>query len=384
MPGTAGSGSSRTPLQYLDGIITPSRLHFERHHSGVPEIDPDNHKLVIHGLVDRPLAFDLDALERYPKVSRIQFLECSGNSFPLLMPEPMQSDCAALHGLVSCSEWGGVPLNVLLDEAGVKPDAKWVVAEGADSAAMNRSVPLSKIMDDAIVALYQNGERLRPANGYPMRLFLPGWEGNASVKWLRALHITDQPAMSKEETSKYTDLQDDGSVHQFTFTMGVKSTITSPSPGLSLHEHGPYQISGLAWSGAGRIARVEVSADGGQSWAKAGEDDELFDGPPDDYGCKGAILRLPFDDRDILLFSGPGRRDKRDDITVQVSFDRGESWPVKRIVKTGPGNYTWMAAGRKGTPSENMIYLLSNKDWMARFNLAWLLEKQNQAANKNE
>ena len=276
MPGTAGSGSSRTPLQYLDGIITPSRLHFERHHSGVPEIDPDNHKLVIHGLVDRPLAFDLDALERYPKVSRIQFLECSGNSFPLLMPEPMQSDCAALHGLVSCSEWGGVPLNVLLDEAGVKPHAKWVVAEGADSAAMNRSVPLSKIMDDAIVALYQNGERLRPANGYPMRLFLPGWEGNASVKWLRALHITDQPAMSKEETSKYTDLQDDGSVHQFTFTMGVKSTITSPSPGLSLHEHGPYQISGLAWSGAGRIARVEVSADGGQSWADALLDDHVL------------------------------------------------------------------------------------------------------------
>ena len=267
--GTTGSGASRTPLQHLDGIITPSRLHFERHHSGIPEIDPDQHRLYVHGLVERPLAFDLEALARYPMVSRIQFLECSGNSGAMVLPEPLQGDCAALHGLVSVSEWGGVPLSVLLDEAGVSPKGSWVIASGADSAAMSRSVPLSKILDDAIVALYQNGEPLRPSNGYPMRLFLPGWEGNASVKWLRSLNVTDQPAMSREETSKYSDLRSDGVAELFTFPMGVKSVITSPSPGLSMRGPGMYQISGIAWSGAGRIRGVEISADGGKTWAEA-------------------------------------------------------------------------------------------------------------------
>ena len=267
--GTTGSGASRTPLQHLDGIITPSRLHFERHHSGIPEIDPDQHRLYVHGLVERPLAFDLEALARYPMVSRIQFLECSGNSGAMVLPEPLQGDCAALHGLVSVSEWGGVPLSVLLDEAGVSPKGSWVIASGADSAAMSRSVPLSKILDDAIVALYQNGEPLRPSNGYPMRLFLPGWEGNASVKWLRSLNVTDQPAMSREETSKYSDLRSDGVAELFTFPMGVKSVITSPSPGLSMRGPGMYQVSGIAWSGAGRIRGVEISADGGKTWAEA-------------------------------------------------------------------------------------------------------------------
>ena len=271
-PGTTGSGASRTPLQHLDGIITPSRLHFERHHSGIPDIDPEQHRLVVHGLVDRPLAFSLEALDRYPTVSRIQFLECSGNSGSAIRPTPVQGSCATLHGLVSASEWGGVPLSVLLDEAGVQPQARWVVAGGADSAVMSRSVPLDKVLDDAIVALYQNGERLRPSNGYPMRLFLPGWEGNASVKWLRTLQVTDQPAMAKDETSKYSDLQDDGQAKLFTFPMGVKSVITSPSPGLVMEEPGVYQISGLAWSGAGKIRHVEVSADGGRTWAKAALD----------------------------------------------------------------------------------------------------------------
>ncbi|MEM7020265.1 MAG: molybdopterin-dependent oxidoreductase, partial [Pseudomonadota bacterium] len=152
----------------------------------------------------------------------------------------------------------------------------WVVAEGADAAVMNRSIPMQKIMDDAIVALYQNGERLRPANGYPIRLFLPGWEGNASVKWLRTLIATSQPAMSKEETSKYSDLRADGSARLFTFQMDVKSVITSPSPGLTLKQKGIYQISGLAWSGAGKIKRVEVSTDGGQSWAEALLDEHVL------------------------------------------------------------------------------------------------------------
>ena len=268
-PGTIGSGASRTPLEWLDGIITPSRLHFERHHSGIPAIDPNQHRLTLTGLVDQPLSFSLEDLLRYPQVSRIQFLECSGNSGMLVLPQPLQAGVAELHGLISCSEWGGVPLHYLLEEAGVQPNAAWVVAEGADAAAMNRSIPLDKILDDAIVAIHQNGERLRPANGYPMRLFLPGWEGNASIKWLRRLTVTNQPQMSKEETSKYTDLQADGTARQFTFPMAVKSVITSPSPGLGLHEQGVYQVHGIAWSGAGSIRQVEVSADGGKSWALA-------------------------------------------------------------------------------------------------------------------
>ena len=271
-PGTTGSGVSRTPLEYLDGIITPSRLHFERHHSGIPDIEPGLHKLTIYGLVDRPLSFSIEALERYSKVSRIQFLECSGNSGALIAPEPVPLTAGGIHGLVSASEWGGVPLSVLLDEAGVKPEGKWIVADGADSAMMSRSVPLDKVLDDAIVALYQNGEPLRPSNGYPMRLFLPGWEGNMSVKWLRTIKVTRGPAMTKDETSKYSDLRNDGIAELFTFPMDVKSVITSPSPGLTLGPKGLYQVSGIAWSGAGKIRRVDVSADGGQSWAEAALD----------------------------------------------------------------------------------------------------------------
>lgn len=269
LPGAPGAGSSRTPLESLEGIITPNALHFERHHNGVPDIDPAQHRLLIHGRVERPLLFDLDALSRYPLVSAIRFIECSGNSGNLNNPEPPQQSAGGLHGLVSCADWTGVPLGVLLDEAGVSPGARWIVAEGADAAAMSRSVPLEKALDDAVVAIYQNGERLRPSNGYPMRLLLPGWEGNMNVKWLRRIQVTDQPAMTKDETSKYSDLGRDGRASLFTFPMEVKSVITSPSGGMTLRGPGLYQISGLAWSGTGRIRRVEISADGGASWAEA-------------------------------------------------------------------------------------------------------------------
>jgi len=269
VPGTIGTGSSRTPLESLEGIITPNSLHFERHHNGVPDIDPDQHQLLIHGLVERPLLFDMNTLSRYPLVSRIQFLECAGNSAVLNSPEPAQQSAGGLHGLVSCSEWTGVPLAILLEEAGVQPEGRWLLAEGADAAAMSRSVPMAKALDDAIVAIYQNGERLRPANGYPMRLFLPGYEGNMHVKWLRRLKVTSEPTMTKDETSKYSDLQSDGRSLLFTFPMEVKSVITSPSGGLKMQGPGLYQISGLAWSGSGRIQRIEVSADGGQTWGEA-------------------------------------------------------------------------------------------------------------------
>src|SRR5215467_13867430 len=268
-PGTTGSGASRTPLESLEGMITPSGLHFERHHSGVPDIDPDKHRLLIHGLVQRPLIFTMDALLRYPMVSRIHFLECAGNSGGMYGATPPTLTCGQMHGLVSCSEWTGVPLRLLLAEAGADPSAPWLLAEGADSAAMSRSVPMAKAMDDAFLALYQNGERLRPENGYPVRLFLPGYEGNMNVKWLRRLKVTSTPTMTKDETSKYTDLQANGKALMFTFPMAVKSVITRPSPGVTLQGPGLYEVSGIAWSGHGAIKKVEVSADGGQTWAEA-------------------------------------------------------------------------------------------------------------------
>jgi sulfane dehydrogenase subunit SoxC len=273
-PGTTGTGGSRTPLEAIEGIITPSSLHFERHHSGVPDIAPDQHQVLIHGLVERPLIFSMDALSRYPMVSRIQFLECSGNSAANNNAEAPQQTAGGIHGLVSCSDWTGVPLSILLDEAGVKPEGKWLLAEGADAAAMSRSVPMAKAMDDAVLALYQNGERIRPEQGYPVRLFLPGYEGNMNVKWLRRIKVTAEPTMTKDETSKYSDLQPNGRSLLFTFPMEVKSVITSPSGMQTMQGPGLYQVSGLAWSGFGRIRRVEVSADGGKSFAEA-----ALDGP---------------------------------------------------------------------------------------------------------
>jgi sulfane dehydrogenase subunit SoxC len=273
-PGTTGTGGSRTPLEAIEGIITPSSLHFERHHSGVPDIAPDQHQVLIHCLVERSLIFSMDALARYPMVSRIQFLECSGNSAANNNAEAPQQTAGGIHGLVSCSDWTGVPLSILLDEAGVKPEGKWLLAEGADAAAMSRSVPMAKAMDDAVLALYQNGERIRPEQGYPVRLFLPGYEGNMNVKWLRRIKVTAEPTMTKDETSKYSDLQPNGRSLLFTFPMEVKSVITSPSGMQTMQGPGLYQVSGLAWSGFGRIRRVEVSADGGKSFAEA-----ALDGP---------------------------------------------------------------------------------------------------------
>ncbi|MEN3377626.1 MAG: sulfane dehydrogenase subunit SoxC [Hyphomicrobiales bacterium] len=268
-PGTTGTGTSRTPHHLLDGMITPNGLHFERHHSGIPEIDPQAHRLLIHGLVARPLIFTLDALLRYPMESRIAFVECAGNSALLYQKEPAQLGVQPIHGLLSCAEWTGVRLATLLEEAGVDPKAQWLLAEGADAAGMSRSVPLAKAMDDALIAFYQNGEPVRPSNGYPMRLLLPGYEGNMQVKWLRRIKLTEGPTMTKDETSKYTILRDDGKALQFCFPQEAKSIITRPSPGLTLNAAGLYEISGLAWSGYGKITKVEVSADGGGSWATA-------------------------------------------------------------------------------------------------------------------
>jgi len=269
-PDAPGNGVSWTPLHDLQGTITPNGLHYERHHNGVPKIDPTQHLLLIDGLVDKPLSFDVATLMRYPMISRTCFIECGGNSNSGWRSNPIQSKVGYAHGLVSNAEWTGVPLKLLLQEAGIKTGAKWVIAEGADGAALNISIPLEKLLDDAILALYQNGERLRPENGYPMRLVLPGWEGILNVKWLRQLRLTNVPAMSRDETSQYTELQTDGTARQFTFVMEAKSLITSPSLGMMLPDNpGIYQISGLAWSGRGKITRVEISADGGDTWVDA-------------------------------------------------------------------------------------------------------------------
>ncbi len=217
----------------------------------------------------RPLVFTLDALSRYPMTTRIAFVECAGNSAAMNADTPVDGTAQSIHGLVSCSEWTGIPVSLLLDEAGVDPRAKWFIAEGADAAAMSRSVPLAKGLDDAMIALYQNGERVRPSNGYPMRLLLPGYEGNMNVKWLRRIKLTERPVMAKDETSKGSMLLKDGRVAQFVFTMDAKSVIIKPSPRVGMSGPGLYEISGLAWSGAGKVSRVDVSADGGRSWAAA-------------------------------------------------------------------------------------------------------------------
>ena len=266
------AGASSTPLQSLNGTLTPNALHFERHHSGIPALDAASHRITVHGDVARALEFDLEALLRYPMVTRTLFLECSGNSYRNTLPEALDLTAGALNGLISTAEWTGVPLHVLLDEAGVDAslaETGWVIAEGADASANNRSLPMPLALDGAMIALYQNGEPLRPAQGYPARLLVPGCEGNLSIKWLRSLRVQPTAAWTREETSKYTDLLPDGRAHAFSLRMGVKSVITRPSGTMLLPERGIYEVTGIAWSGHGAVRRVEVSADGGASWAEA-------------------------------------------------------------------------------------------------------------------
>lgn len=265
---TALSSWTLTPLEKGMGIITPSGLHFERHHGGIPTIDPTKHSLYVHGMVKRAKKFSMRDLKRYPSMSRMHFIECSGNGLTE-WSKPTLKTVQGTHGLTSTSEWTGVPLSTILGEVDVRGGAKWLLAEGGDSAVMTRSIPLAKAMKDCFLAYGQNGEALRPEQGYPVRLMVPGYEGNMHIKWLRRLEISDTPFMTREETSKYTDLRPDGKAVQFSFDMEAKSVITSPSGEMQLDGPGFYEITGLAWSGRGRITRVEVSTDGGTSWKQA-------------------------------------------------------------------------------------------------------------------
>ena len=264
-PSTLG-GNSTTPHQDLDGIITPADLHYERHHAGVPGIDPSTYTLLIHGMVERPTVLTLEDLKRFPSVSRILFLECSGSFGGAGTTEelPAQRVC----GLTSTNEWTGVPLAFLLGEVGAHPDADWFLAEAQDAAVMTRSIPIEKAWEDAIIAYGQNGEAIRPENGYPVRLICPGWEGNSNVKWLRRLELSDRPFMTREETSRYTDPLKGGKARQFSFVMDARSLITRPSYPQILSP-GWIEIRGLAWSGRGRIARTELSFDEGETWMGA-------------------------------------------------------------------------------------------------------------------
>lgn len=268
----APAGVSFTPLEELSGIITPSDLHFERHHAGVPLIEPERYELLVHGMVERPLKFSLADLKRFPAESRICFIECSGNGFQAALPPeaiPDEITAGQMDGLFSTSEWTGVMLSTLLKETGALSGARWFLAEGQDAAVMTRSIPMEKAWDDAMVVYAQNGEPLRPEQGYPVRLLLPGWEGNTSIKWLRRIELSDKPFMTREETSKYSDAMPDGRIKMFTFLMGTKSLITSPSFSIDMPGTGWNEVRGLAWSGSGKIEKVEVSTDGGLHWHDA-------------------------------------------------------------------------------------------------------------------
>jgi sulfane dehydrogenase subunit SoxC len=266
---TSQSSVSFTPLQSLFGIITPSGLHFERHHSGMPEVDPAQHRLMINGMVRRPLILTMDDIMRFPSVSRIHFIECGANT-GMEWGNVAVPTVQYTHGMLACSEFTGVPLATLLDEAGFdRKGARFILAEGADGSALTRTVPIEMALDDVLVVYGQNGEMLRPENGYPLRLLVPGVQGVSSVKWLRRIEVGDKPWNAREEALHYIDLMPDGTHRQYSGVQEVKSVITSPSGGQKLLGKGFYEVSGLAWSGRGRIRRVDVSTDGGRNWRTA-------------------------------------------------------------------------------------------------------------------
>lgn len=258
-----------TPIHALDGTITPQGCAFERHHSGAIELSKQDYRLMVNGLVDRPLVFTYADLERFPRENHVYFCECAANS-GMEWAGAQLNGAQFTHGMIHNMEYTGVPLRLLLEEAGYDPAGKWVYVEGADASSNGRSIPMDKALDDVLVAFKANGEALRKEHGYPVRLVVPGWEGNLWVKWLRRIEVTDAAVESREETSKYTDTLADGTSRKWTWAMDAKSVITAPSPQSPVpHGAGPLVITGLAWSGRGAITRVDVSTDGGASWKTA-------------------------------------------------------------------------------------------------------------------
>ena len=296
---TAGQQSSVnfTPLHALDGTITPNGLCFERHHGGVAAVDPDQHRLMIHGMVEKPMVLTMQDLKRLPRTNRIYFLECAANS-GMEWRGAQLNGAQFTHGMIHNVQYTGVSLRSILESVGIDPRAKWVMAEGADAAGLNRSIPLAKAMDDCMLAFAMNGEALRPEQGYPLRLVVPGWQGNMWIKWLRRLKIGDAPWMTREETSKYTDLMPDGRARRFSFVMDAKSVITSPSPQTAAAPKGPMVISGIAWSGRGSVTRVDVSLDGGRNWQVA-----RIDGPVQPLALVRFYADIDWNGQEMLLQS---------------------------------------------------------------------------------
>lgn len=284
---TRESSINFTPLQDLHGFVTPNGLCFERHHGGAADVNPVDFRLMINGLVDKPLIFSMQDIMRFPVESKFYFLECAANS-GMEWRGAQLNGVQFTHGMIHCVQYTGVPLRYILEEAGLKPSAKWLMAEGGDSAGMNRSLPLEKALDDCMLAFAQNGEMLRPGNGYPLRLVVPGWEGNMWVKWIRRIEVGDKPWHAREETSKYTDLMADGTARRFTWEMDAKSVVTSPSPEKPVLNKGMNQLRGLAWSGRGAIKRVDVSLDGGRNWQSAQLDQPVLPKAM-------TVFRMPFE-----------------------------------------------------------------------------------------
>jgi sulfane dehydrogenase subunit SoxC len=297
---TADSKSSVnfTPLHKLDGVITPNGLCFERHHAGIADVDPASHRFMINGLVDTPLVFTMEDLKRFPRTNRVYFLECAANS-GMEWRGAQLNGCQFTHGMVHNVMYTGISLATILREAGLKSSAKWLLPEGADASHMTRSIPVEKGLDDCLIATHMNGEALRPEQGYPLRLVVPGWEGNMWVKWLRRIEVGDKPWHQREETSKYTDLLEDGYARRFTWEMDIKSVITSPSPQAPVnHGRGQMVISGMAWSGFGKVKRVDVSIDGGRNWQTA-----RLDGPSMSKSVHRFYHDFEWDGREMFLQS---------------------------------------------------------------------------------
>jgi sulfane dehydrogenase subunit SoxC len=271
-PGLTRVGASSVsfaPLQGLFGIITPNGLHFERHHQGWWDIDPTQHRLMVMGMVREAKVYTMDDLLRLPAVSRMHFIECGANT-GMEWGNVAVPTVQYTHGMLSCCEFTGVKLSTLLDDCGFdRKNGKFVLAEGADGSGLTRTIAMERALDDVMVAWAMNGEMLRPENGYPLRLVAPGIQGVSWVKWLRRLEVGDQPWAAKDETLHYVDLMPDGMLRQYSSIQECKSVITTPSGGQTLLDKGFHNVSGLAWSGRGKVKRVDVSFDGGRNWRTA-------------------------------------------------------------------------------------------------------------------
>ena len=336
---SAESSVNFTPLHELDGIITPSGLCFERHHGGVADIDPAKHRLMINGLVEKPLVFTMDDIKRMPRTNRVYFLECAANS-GMEWRGAQLNGCQFTHGMVHNVMYTGVPLKALLDEAGLRPSAKWLMLEGGDSSGMNRSLPIEKGLSDVLLAFAMNGEALRPEQGYPLRAVIPGWEGNLWVKWLRRIEVGDQPWQTREETSKYTDLLADGRSRKHTFIMDAKSVVTNPSPQAPFKYRGRNVLSGFAWSGRGTIKRVDVSLDGGRNWQAA-----RIDGPVLDKSLTRFYVDFEWNGEEIMVQS------RAMDSTGYVQPTKNELRKIRGVnsIYHNNGIQTWLVHGNGET-----------------------------------